>query len=100
MAGACALYGWLEPAQRASYSLAKVRSAEELCAILTLHALPPSTAFQDTFFKKLPNLLPSIPTPVAQRKLLPMLANAIEFGGAPPVSLECCGTMLVHLVGR
>jgi hypothetical protein len=37
------------------------------------------------FFKKLPSLLPSVPTLVAQRKLLPMLANAIEFGGAPPV---------------
>lgn len=52
--------------------------------------LPRCPALQDTFFKKLPNLLPSIPTPVAQRKLLPMLANAIEFGGAPPVSLDCC----------
>jgi hypothetical protein len=41
---------------------------------------------QDAFFKKLPSLLPSVPTLVAQRKLLPMLANAIEFGGAPPVS--------------
>lgn len=40
---------------------------------------------QDTFFKRLPSLLPSIPPLVAQRKLLPMLASAIEFGGAPPV---------------
>ncbi|KAI7844908.1 hypothetical protein COHA_001556 [Chlorella ohadii] len=42
---------------------------------------------KDSFFKKLPGLLPSIPTLVAQRKLLPMLASAIEFGGAPPAAL-------------
>jgi hypothetical protein len=54
---------------------------------------------QDSFFKKLPSLLPSIPMLVAQRKLLPMLASAIEYGGAPPVSPSlifeipnrCCG---------
>jgi len=52
------------------------------------HTLPSSSLCpyrQDSFFKKLPGLLPSIPTLVAQRKLLPMLASAIEFGGAPPV---------------
>ena len=43
---------------------------------------------QDAFFKKLPSLLPSVPALVAQRKLLPMLANAIEFGGAPAVRLR------------
>eukprot|EP00887_Chlorella_sp_A99_P002497 scaffold6.g2497.t1 len=42
---------------------------------------------KDTFFKRLPSLLKSIPEPVAQRKLLPMLAGALEFGGAPPVAL-------------
>ncbi|PRW61211.1 putative inactive serine threonine- kinase scy1 isoform X1 [Chlorella sorokiniana] len=45
------------------------------------------TMEKDAFFKKLPGLLPSIPTLVAQRKLLPMLASAIEFGGAPPAAL-------------
>ncbi|EFN51516.1 hypothetical protein CHLNCDRAFT_140213 [Chlorella variabilis] len=45
------------------------------------------TMEKDTFFKRLPSLLPSIPPLVAQRKLLPMLASAIEFGGAPPVAL-------------
>ena len=43
---------------------------------------------QDTFFKKLPSLLPSLPRLVAQRKLLPQLAGALEFGGAPPVALN------------
>ena len=42
---------------------------------------------KDTFFKRLPSSLPSIPEPVAQRKLLPLLASALEFGGAPPVAL-------------
>lgn len=42
---------------------------------------------KDNFFKRLPSLLPSIPEPVAQRKLLPLLASALEFGGAPPVAL-------------
>ena len=46
---------------------------------------------RDTFFKRLPATLPSIPTPVAQRKLLPLLASALEFGGAPPSAL---GTLL------
>ena len=30
---------------------------------------------KDLFFKRLPAAIPSIPTPVAQRKLLPMLAS-------------------------
>ena len=50
---------------------------------------------QDTFFKRLPSLLKSIPEPVAQHKLLPMLAGALEFGGAPPVAL----TTLLQVLG-
>ncbi|KAH7616918.1 putative inactive serine/threonine-protein kinase scy1 [Nannochloris sp. 'desiccata'] len=42
---------------------------------------------RDSFFKKLPSMLPSVPVPVAQRKLLPLLAAALEFGGAPPMAL-------------
>jgi len=49
------------------------------------------TMEKDAFFKRLPSLLPSIPESVAQRKLLPLLAAALEFGGAPPVAL---GTLL------
>lgn len=48
----------------------------------------PTAPPQDAFFRKLPSLLPSIPKVVAQRKLLPMLAGALEFGGAPPVTLN------------
>jgi len=42
---------------------------------------------RDSFFKKLPSMLPSVPVPVAQRKLLPLLAAALEFGGAPAMAL-------------
>lgn len=42
---------------------------------------------KDGLFKRLPALLPAIPLPVAQRKLLPMLSQALEFGGAPATAL-------------
>lgn len=42
---------------------------------------------KDAFFKRLSSSLSSIPPPVAQRKLLPALAGALEFGGAPSVAL-------------
>ena len=42
---------------------------------------------RDAFFKRLPAQLPTIPVPVAQRKLLPMISQALEFGGAPAVAL-------------
>ncbi|GBF94506.1 hypothetical protein Rsub_07040 [Raphidocelis subcapitata] len=41
------------------------------------------SAEKDAFFKRLPSLLPAIPAAVAARKVLPLLANALEFGGAP-----------------
>ena len=46
------------------------------------------TIEKDVFFKKLPQSLPALPLPVAQRKLLPMIAGALEFGGAPAVALS------------
>lgn len=42
---------------------------------------------KDNFFKALPAQLPGIPKPVAQKKLLPMLGQALEFGGAPASTL-------------
>lgn len=44
---------------------------------------------KDSFFRKLPNILPSLPEPVAQRKILPMLSSALEYGGAPAIGLSC-----------
>lgn len=42
---------------------------------------------KENFFKSLPAKLPSVPKPVAQKKLLPMVGQALEFGGAPPSAL-------------
>jgi SCY1-like protein 1 len=50
---------------------------------------------KDAFFKRLPGLVPSIPGPVATRKLLPQLSRALEFGGAPASAL---GSLL--LIGK
>ncbi|GMH33401.1 hypothetical protein BSKO_01235 [Bryopsis sp. KO-2023] len=44
---------------------------------------------KESFFRKLPSILPALPTPVAQRKILPMLASSLEYGGAPAVALMC-----------
>lgn len=44
---------------------------------------------KDGFFRKLPSILPALPAPVAERKLLPMLASALEYGGAPASALSC-----------
>lgn len=43
--------------------------------------------FLQYFFRKLPSVIPNIPLPVAVRKLLPQLASALEFGGAPHSAL-------------
>ena len=45
------------------------------------------SAEKDLFFKRLPAAVPALPLPVAQRKLLPMLGDALSFGGAPAVAL-------------
>ena len=44
-------------------------------------------AEKEAFFRRLPALLPAVPAPVAARKLLPLLAGALEFGGAPAVAV-------------
>lgn len=62
----------------------------ELAGFLESLALKDSQE-KDAFFRKLPAQLTHVPRPVAQRKLLPLLANALEYGGAPPAAL---GTLL------
>eukprot|EP00798_Chlamydomonas_sp_ICE-L_P002840 gene2840-17741_t len=47
---------------------------------------------KDTFFKRLPAMLPSIPTAVAIRKILPLLSSALEYGGAPS---HAVGSLLI-----
>jgi SCY1-like protein 1 len=48
------------------------------------------SAEKDIFFKQLPGQLPHIPKPVAQKKLLPQLSQALQFGGAPASALGAC----------
>ncbi|KAM7491828.1 hypothetical protein LguiA_034749 [Lonicera macranthoides] len=42
---------------------------------------------KDTFFRKLPNLAEQLPRPIAQKKLIPLLASALEFGSAAAPAL-------------
>lgn len=50
---------------------------------------------KDVFFKKLPAMIPAIPEPVAVRKVLPQLSNALEYGGAPATAVSS-----LLLIGR
>ncbi|GAB4824254.1 hypothetical protein N2152v2_011300 [Parachlorella kessleri] len=76
----------LNPAKVAEAGVLKNRLVEVVGFLENLSLKEASE--KDTFFKKLPSLLPSLPRLVAQRKLLPQLAGALEFGGAPPVALN------------
>ncbi|KAF6265414.1 armadillo-type protein [Scenedesmus sp. NREL 46B-D3] len=53
------------------------------------------SAEKDSFFKKLPAMVPAIPEPVAVRKLLPLLSSSLEFGGAPASAVSS-----LMLIGR
>lgn len=41
------------------------------------------------FFRNLPKLIPTLPAVVCTRKLLPLVAAALEYGGAPATALAC-----------
>ena len=41
------------------------------------------------FFRALPKTIPLFPTVLCTRKLLPLIAEALEFGGAPAMALGC-----------
>lgn len=43
---------------------------------------------KDSFFQRLGSNLGDIPQALAQRKILPLLASALEYGGAPPSALS------------
>lgn len=43
---------------------------------------------KDTFFKKLPNQVDSIPPPVVKSTLLPLVINALEYNNAPASALN------------
>ena len=71
------------PHRRTHSSSACPPSRRQHCPLTTTGSLPPPIPIQDTFFKRLPAILPSIPPAVAIRKILPLLSSALEFGGAP-----------------
>ncbi|GIL75242.1 hypothetical protein Vretifemale_5022, partial [Volvox reticuliferus] len=54
---------------------------------------------KESFFRRLPGLLPAIPAAVAVGKLLPLLASALEFGGAPPLAVSSLMVIGGHLAG-
>ena len=57
-------------------------------AILFLENLSlKDSAEKDAFFRKLGRIVDQMPTNVAQRKVLPLLLNAQEYGGSPPSAL-------------
>ena len=43
---------------------------------------------KDAFFKSLQSKLNDVPDVIAHRKILPLLASSLEYGGAPPVALS------------
>ncbi|GLI62075.1 hypothetical protein VaNZ11_004633 [Volvox africanus] len=54
---------------------------------------------KESFFRRLPGVLPAIPAAVAVGKLLPLLASALEFGGAPPLAVSSLMVIGGHLAG-
>ncbi|GIL51106.1 hypothetical protein Vafri_7196 [Volvox africanus] len=54
---------------------------------------------KESFFRRLPGVLPAIPAAVAVGKLLPLLASTLEFGGAPPLAVSSLMVIGGHLAG-
>lgn len=75
----------LNPSKLAESSVLKNKLVD-LIAFLENLAVKDS-AEKDQFFKRLPQALPGVPLPVQRRKLLPLLSQALTFGGAPAVAL-------------
>ena len=57
---------------------------------------------KNKFFRSLPGLIPSFPDVVCTRKLLPLIASALSYGGAPALALGCllqvCSVLHLTLV--
>ncbi|GHP09154.1 hypothetical protein PPROV_000789100 [Pycnococcus provasolii] len=63
----------------------KVKGAELIEVLENINMKDSSE--KDIFFRKLPQAVPTLPTLVAQRRVLPLLANALEYGSAPASAL-------------
>lgn len=83
----------LNPAKLAESSVLKNKLVDTIAFLENLAVKDSSE--KDLFFKRLPGAIPDLPLPVLRRKLLPMLAQALTFGGAPAVAL---GTILQVLL--
>lgn len=44
---------------------------------------------KDKFFRNLPKSIPLFPQLICTRKLLPLIASALEYGGAPAMAVGC-----------
>ena len=86
----------LNPAKLAESSVLKNKLVD-LIAFLENLAVKDS-AEKDLFFKRLPQALPGVPLPVQRMKLLPLLSQALTFGGAPAVALGSILQVCVFLI--
>lgn len=76
----------LNPAKLAESSVLKNKLVDTIAFLDTLAVK--DSAEKEAFFRRLPSQIPNMPLPVAQRTLLPMLAAALEFGGAPAITVS------------
>jgi SCY1-like protein 1 len=77
----------LNPAAIAASQLLNGSRLVEAVAFMEAIAVKDASE-KDAFFRRqLPQALPHMPHAVAARKVLPLLARALEFGGAPPSAL-------------
>ena len=83
----------LNPAKLAESSVLKNKLVDTIAFLENLAVK--DSAEKDLFFKRLPGAIPDLPLPVLRQKLLPMLAQALTFGGAPASAL---GTILQVLL--
>ncbi len=90
----------LNPAKLAESSVLKNKLVDTIAFLENLAVK--DSAEKDLFFKRLPQAIPGLPLPVLRRKLLPMLAQALTFGGAPAVALGSilqvthCGVQIIR----
>ncbi|KAK3022390.1 hypothetical protein RJ639_047364 [Escallonia herrerae] len=66
------------------FSGVKLSKTEEL---RNTASIPKDSVEKDTFFRKLPNLAEQLPRQIVLKKLLPLLASALEFGSAAAPAL-------------
>lgn len=92
----------LNPAKLAESSVLKNKLVDTIAFLENLAVK--DSAEKDLFFKRLPQAIPALPLPVLRRKLLPMVAQALTFGGAPAVALGSilqvthCGVQIVRSI--